>query len=84
MLSIYLQDYLLLANQARGVMKMATDQIRSLEPITSPVSETKGLPYETLKDWTGVLHLDEFDATRALVLRSAPGGATSLEALPLP
>jgi len=78
------KDYLLLANQARGVMKMATDQIRNLEPITSPVSETKGLPYETLKDWTGVLHLDEFDAERALVLRSAPGGATSLEALPLP
>jgi hypothetical protein len=78
------KDYLLLANQARGVMKMATDQIKNAESITSPVSETKGLPFETIKDWNGVLHLDEFDADRALVLRTGPGGATTLEALPLP
>lgn len=78
------KDYLLLANQARGVMKMATDQIRNVDPIIAPVSETKGLPFETVKNWTGILHLDEFDSTRALVLRSGPGGTTSLEALPLP
>jgi hypothetical protein len=78
------KDYLLLANQARGVMKMGTDQIRNAEAITAPVSETKGLPFETIKDWTGVLHLDEFDANRALVLRSGPGGTANLEALPLP
>src|SRR4051812_27244390 len=78
------KDYLLLANSSRGVMKISTDQIEGTESITSHVENTKGLPYETLKDWTGIEHLDRLDQTRAVVLRRDDKGSMNLEALPLP
>lgn len=78
------KDYLLLANSSRGVMKISTDQIENGESITAPVRDTKGLPYETIKDWTGVEQLDRLDAERAVVLRRSDGGSLNLEALPLP
>src|SRR3954467_9958742 len=56
------KDYLLLANSSRGVMKVSTDTITQVEGITAPVPDKKGLPYETLAEWTGVEHLDKLDA----------------------
>src|SRR4051812_26775565 len=62
------KDYLLMANSSRGVMKIATDQIENTSAIQSPVSDKQGLPYETIKDWTGIEQLDRLDDSRAVVL----------------
>ena len=80
------KDYLLLANSARGVMKISTDNIENMDSIVEPVrgGGKKGLPYETIADWKGIEHLDRFDDKSALVLRKADGGAQNLESLPLP
>jgi hypothetical protein len=78
------KDYLLLANSSRGVMKITTDKIENAEPISKPVPGKEGLPYETVEGWTGVDHLDRFDADHALVLRRGQTGSLNLESLPLP
>jgi len=78
------KTYLLMANSSRGVMKITTERIDKAESITAPVSDKKGLPYETLEGWTGVDHLDRFDANHVVVLRRTEGGALNLESLPLP
>ena len=80
------KDWLLLANSARGVMKISTDGIEAAGAIEEPVSGggTKGQSFETLKDWTGVEQLDKLDNNRAVVLRKSEGGGLSLESLPLP
>jgi hypothetical protein len=77
------KDYLLLANSARGVMKVSTDNIEQTAAITEHVADKKGLTYETIKDVTGVEQLAAFDANNALVVRKS-GDAQTLEALPLP
>jgi hypothetical protein len=77
------KDYLLLANSSRGVMKVATDNITQVEPITSPVPDKKGLAYETIADWSGIEHLDKLDAKNCVVIRKTDAGQT-LEAKLLP
>lgn len=80
------QDYLLLANNSRGVMKIRADQIAGVDAIEAPVPDgaKKGLEYETIEKWTGVDQLDRFDGSQALVLRRGEGGSLNLESLPLP
>lgn len=79
------KDWLLLANNSRGVMKITTEDIAGAEAITSPVSSgTKGSKYETIEAWKGVEQLDKLDAENAVVLRRGEGGALDLESLPLP
>src|SRR5262249_23652038 len=69
------QDFLLVANSSRGIMKISTDQIDKAEGITTPVSDKNGLTYETIEGWTGVDQLDLLDQTHALVVRRAEGDA---------
>ncbi len=80
------KDFLLLANSSRGLMKISTDHIESTENISTPVPDgaKKGLPYETIANWTGIEQLDRFDSKQALVVRRGEGGALSLESLALP
>ena len=78
------KDYILLANSSRGMMKISTDQIEKAESIAAPVSGKKGLPYQTIENWTGVEQLDRLDPQHALVVRRAEGGSLNLESLPLP
>jgi hypothetical protein len=80
------KDYLLLANSSRGVMKISADDIENVEGIETPVGGggTRGLHYETVRDWTGIEHLDKLDGGRAVVLRRGADKALSLESLPLP
>jgi hypothetical protein len=77
------KDYLLMANSSRGVMKIATDQIENTSAIQSPVSDKQGLPYETIKDWTGIEQLDRLDDSRAVVL-SRDANSMTLEPRALP
>lgn len=78
------KDYLLLANSARGVMKLSTDNIEKLDTILSPVPDKKGMPYETIAGWTGVEQLDKLDAGHVLLLRRGDNKDLSLESMPLP
>jgi hypothetical protein len=76
------KDYLLLANSARGVMKVAAEQIGGAESITAKVAGTKGLAFEKIA-WEGVNQLDRLDGLHAVVIRKA-GDMFNLETLALP
>src|SRR5262245_13613449 len=80
------KDYFLLANSSRGIMKISTDQIETVEKIEAPVPDgnKKGLPYETVESWTGIDQLDRLDSQYAVVVRRGEGGSLNLESLPLP
>ncbi len=80
------KDWLLLANSARGVMKIDTDNIEATGAIEERVEGggTAGQKFETVAGWTGIEQLDKLDAARAVVLRKAENGSLSLESLPLP
>ena len=78
------RDFLLMSNNSRGVMKIATDGFASASPITSPVSaETAGVPYETITSMRGVEQLDLLDAQNSIVIARA-GAALNLQIVPLP
>jgi hypothetical protein len=80
------KEYLLLANSSRGVMKVSTDRIESVENISEPVrdGETKGLSFETITGWNGVEQLAQLDTKNALLLRHSESGGRDLESRPLP
>ena len=79
------KNYLLLANNARGVMKIATDDIQNVEPITDRVDGggTAGLKYDTIEGMTGVEQLDKLDEKHAIVLVSSEAGK-DLQTVELP
>jgi hypothetical protein len=64
------QDYLLMSNSARGVMKLKLSKsaIDSTEAIKSRIESTAGLPYETIADLKDVVQLDKLSAGQALLL----------------
>lgn len=78
-------DYLLIANSARGIMKVTTDNIDTVESITARVGGggTAGVKYETIKSWQGIDQLDKFNDQLAIVVRKTESGS-NLETLPLP
>ena len=78
------KDYLLMANSARGVMKVDVGTIDKTDGITDRISGTAGLPYDTIAELKGVTQLDKLDKTHALVLKQTDTGAINLEAIALP
>jgi hypothetical protein len=78
------KDYLLLANSARGVMKIPTEGAAGAPGINAPVQGTKGLGYETIASLKGVMELDQLDARRALILVRDDSGTLNLETIDLP
>lgn len=78
------QDYVLIANSARGVMKVSTEGIDKEEGITERVSGTAGLKYETIEKLKGVEQLDKLDDKNAILLVKADNGMMSLETIALP
>jgi hypothetical protein len=80
------KDYLLMANSARGVMKVNIETIDKASGIVAPVrdTETAGLPYETIKDLKGVMQLDKLDKDHALLLVQVDGGPLNLQTIQLP
>lgn len=78
------KDYILMANSARGVMKIAADSLPGAEEINTPVrEEKKGVGYETIASLTGIEQLDKLDNAQAVVLRKTEAGH-NLEAVQLP
>ena len=78
------QDYLLLSNNQRGVMKVPTEPFAEAAPITDYVPDTDGVPFETIETMAGVRQLDLLDASHAMLLLENPGGGFDLEAAALP
>ncbi len=79
------KDYLLMANSARGVMKIPTEGADTAASISAPVGNgTKGMGYETIAALKGVEQLDKLDATHAVILTKGDGGALNLETIALP
>jgi len=74
------KQYLLLANQARGVMKISTDGIDKSN-LTAPVTGggVAGLKYDTIAALEGTTQLDKLGTNNALVLAK---GTLSAVALP--
>ena len=79
------KQYLLLANSARGVMKISTDAIDKQQGITEPVrgGGTAGLGYETIKELQGVEQLDKVGESEVILLVRS-GDKASLETIALP
>jgi hypothetical protein len=68
------QDHVLMANNARGLMKIALKGISKTEPITEPVDDKAGLEYETVDGMDGVVQLDRLNDGSAVVLVQTDGG----------
>ncbi len=79
------QEFLLTANNSRGVMKIPTNTFSTAQPITTPVeSETGGVPFEKVTGMTGIEQLDKLDDNNSLVIARNATGGLNLQALPLP
>jgi hypothetical protein len=77
------KDYLLIANSARGVMKVDLSKVGTVESISTRINDTAGLQYETVKDLKGVVQLSRLDAGHALALVK-DGNSHNLETIHLP
>jgi hypothetical protein len=68
------QQFALIANNTRGVMKVNLDGIEKIEAIVERVSGTAGAKYETIAALKDVEQLDKLgDAHAVLLVRSASG-----------
>lgn len=75
------KPYLLLANSARGVMKVDASNIAEQKGINERIADTAGLTYETLKDLQGVEQLDKFGNDRVVILSKGADGLTLTSAM---
>ncbi|MFN0056118.1 MAG: hypothetical protein ACKV0T_28560 [Planctomycetales bacterium] len=77
-------QYLLMANSARGVMKVATDNIDDQAGISERINGTAGLTYETISSLKGVEHLDKLGEGMALLLVRTEAKSLNLQCIELP
>jgi hypothetical protein len=77
------KDFILMANYARGVMKVDLANAGSEEPITTRVSGTAGVAYKTIESMKGVTQLDGLNSTHAVVLIELDG-ESHLKSVELP
>ena len=78
-------DFLLMSNSARGVMKLALDDIDSYESITAQADNIEtDIAYETLYELRGVEQLAGFDDAHAAILGTTLDGSLELKTIPLP
>jgi len=79
------QNYLLMANDARGVMKLklSKGEIDTAQAINSKIDGTAGVPYETLP-YENVVQLDKLDDTHAVMLIAQDSGSLDLKSIALP
>jgi len=79
------KEYLLMANSARGVMKISTENIDRKEGIENPVkSEREGQAYETIESLKGTVQLDRLNDKNAIVIIQVEGGPMDIRTVPLP
>jgi hypothetical protein len=78
------KEYLLVANSARGVMKIDASQLGDAEGLEAPVADAAGVGYETVEGLKGVLQLDKLNGQQAIVLVQAGPDVLNLQSVPLP
>src|SRR5205085_825668 len=80
------KDYILMANSARGIMKITTDNVDKIAGITERVGGggTAGLPYEKIAAWKDVVQLAKLDKEHALILVQPKDGSMTLDTVELP
>lgn len=78
--------YLLVANTARGLMKVDVGNVAAQEAINEPVPDggTKGLPFEKLDAMVGVVQLAKVGDSHCLVLSESPTKELRLATIELP
>ena len=64
------EDFVLMANSSRGVMKIDLDKLTDIEAITERVPDKAGLPYETLGELQGIDQLTRYGDAHAVLLSS--------------
>ncbi len=69
------QDYLLMANSARGVMKLklSKSEMDATKTIETKINGTAGLPFESVSDLKDVVQLDKLTDSRAILLVGTTG-----------
>jgi hypothetical protein len=77
------KDYLLSANSKHGVIKIPTADFATAESISTKIGGTAGPKYEKITELSGVVQLDKFDDTRAILLVKTASGF-DLKTVPLP
>jgi hypothetical protein len=80
------ETWLLMANSARGVMKISTKDIGRSEGITEPIrgGGVAGQKYETIEALKGVVQLDRLNDGHAIIVVQNEGGSQDLETIELP
>jgi hypothetical protein len=78
------RSHLLLANSARGVLKITTDHLNDQSPITEKVADTAGLEHESIGNLKGVEQLDKLNDQLAIVLVKTETGTFDLKSVVLP
>jgi hypothetical protein len=77
------KEYILMANSARGMMKIPTEGIDKVAPITTPIKGLAGMKYETINGVKGVVQMARLDSDRALILMRDKD-ALNLDTIDLP
>ena len=79
------QEFLLMSNNSRGVMKIPTANFADASAITRPVTTEKGgIGYESITSMKGVEQLDLLDANNTIVLARTDAGVLNLDVVALP
>ena len=78
------KQFALMANSHRGVMKIDLATAGSQAELTERVRGTAGVPYETVKELTGVMQLDGLNASQGVVLVRHKDGKEDLKTIALP
>ena len=68
------KQFILMANSARGIMKIGTDGMENAKSISERVEGTAGVGYDTIEEWKGVTQLAKLNATQAVVIQSDDAG----------
>ena len=78
------ETYVLMANSARGVMKIKTAGVDDIDAIEERINGTAGLSYETIEDWKGIVQLDRLGESHAVVIQETEDGKKHLKSMELP
>jgi hypothetical protein len=77
------KDFILMANSARGIMKISADKLDAKDGIVERIADTAGVKFEKIESWTGVEQLDKLDDNHAVVLMKTAEGL-DLKSVELP